>query len=113
MTFHDKNEDGVKDIEYSNNIEIASSTSSYSRIHMSMFKNNSSFIVLYSDTDSIFTNKPLPPEMVGEGLGLMKLENKFKEIVFLGPKIYSGITDKGQTITKIKGFKGARDIPFS
>ena len=41
--------------------------------------------------------------MVGSDLGQFKLENCFTEIVFLGPKIYSGITTTGKLITKIKG----------
>ena len=35
----------------------------------------------------------------------MKLENKFKEIVFLAPKLYGGITEDNKEIIKIKGLK--------
>jgi len=30
------------------------------------------FIIYYSDTDSLFLNKPLPSKMVGEELGQIK-----------------------------------------
>ncbi len=61
---------------------------------MSQFKNNPNFSVYYLDTDSIFTDKPLDPSMTGSELGQMKLEYILKEGVFLGPKIYAGITNK-------------------
>ena len=79
---------------------------------MSRFKNNPAFILLYSDTDSAFIEGILPKEMIGPLLGQFKLENNFKEIVFLGPKIYSGITNTGKLITKIKGYKNAKDLSF-
>lgn len=43
----------------------------------------------------------------------MKLEYKFKEAVFLGPKIYGGITDTNQYICKVKGYKNVKEIPFN
>ena len=87
LTYRSKNEDGVLDIEYSNSIAIASAVTAYARVFMSKFKNNSSFILLYTDTDSIFIEGILPEDMIGPLLGQFKLENIFQEIVFLGPKI--------------------------
>ena len=55
----------------------------------------------------------LPEELVGRELGLFKLESSYKEIVFLGPKIYSGITTDDRLITKIKGFKDSKDLSFN
>ena len=78
----------------------------------SYFKNNPDFEVYYTDTDSFFIKGKLPENMVGPNLGQFKLENSFKEIVFLGPKIYSGITIENKTITKIKGFKIAKELNF-
>lgn len=57
--------------------------------------------VFYCDTDSIFTTKELP---TGKGLGDLKLEAKIKEAVFIQPKTYSIIDDKGKNEIKIKGF---------
>ena len=48
--------------------------------------------------------------MVGSGLGQMKLEYIFTDCVFLGAKIYAGITTNGKYICKIKGFKDAKSI---
>ena len=113
ITYRSNNDEGVHDTaEYSNSIAIASAITGYARVFMSQFKNNTSYILLYTDTDSIFIEGKLPDEMIGTGLGLFKLENSFKEIVFLGPKIYSGITLDGKTITKIKGFKDSKNISF-
>ena len=47
--------------------------------------------VFYTDTDSIFVNKPLPDYLVGTELGLMKDElngQVIKEILVLGCKQY-------------------------
>ena len=46
------------------NIAIGIAISAYSRIYMSMFKNNPDFKLFYTDTDSYFFDKPLPEEYV-------------------------------------------------
>lgn len=58
------------------------------RVYMSQFKNNSNYTLYYTDTDSIDINKPLSANLIGKELGKMKLEHKFKKIIFLSPKIY-------------------------
>lgn len=85
------------------NVAIASAISSYARIHMTKFKNNPEFNLYYSDTDSIYVDKPLHPVFVGAEIGELKLENSFKEAIFLAPKVYSGILDDNTEITKVKG----------
>ena len=113
LTYRSNNDDGVEEVaEYTNSIAIASAITAYARVFMSQFKNISTFILLYTDTDSIFIEGELPEHLIGSFLGQFKLENKFKEIVFLGPKIYSGITQDRKYITKIKGFKDSKDITF-
>jgi hypothetical protein len=83
---------------------------------MSQFKlPNNKFTLLYTDTDSIAINKPLPSKFVHPtALGKMKLENIFQKAVYLGPKVYGGllptfIVDKegncDASITKVKGYK--------
>lgn len=84
------------------NIAIAAAITAIGRIHMSQFKNRKDFKLFYSDTDSAFTNKPLPKEFIGEGLGLMKLEHICKDAVFLAPKVYALLTEDG-LIMKVKG----------
>lgn len=112
ITYRNKNEEGVSDIEYSNSIAIASAITAYARVFMSKFKNNSTFSLLYTDTDSIFIDGKLPNNLVGSELGKFKLEASYQEIVFLGPKIYSGITKDNKVITKIKGFKESKNLTF-
>jgi hypothetical protein len=95
------------------NVSIAAAITGYSRIFMSIFKNNPLFKLYYTDTDSAFIDKDLDkfyPELVGSELGKLKLEYEFKEAVFLAPKVYGGITTEGKSIVKAKGVKNI--IPF-
>ena len=85
-------------------IPIAAAITAYARIHMSQFKNNPDFILYYSDTDSVFINKPLPKEFVNDKiLGKMKLENICKDAIFLAPKVYCLLTEDNKLIYKVKG----------
>lgn len=71
------------------NVALASAITSYARIHMIPFKIDSETV--YTDTDSIFTTKPLPANLIGKGLGLMKDELNglvIKQAYFLGIKEY-------------------------
>jgi hypothetical protein len=88
-------------------ISISAAITAYARIHMSEFKNpNLTFFNLfYSDTDSIVIDHPLPNDMVSNELGKMKLEKIFKEAVFIGPKVYGGITEDSKETIKAKGYK--------
>lgn len=113
MTYRPNNEDNLESGEYSNSIAIASAITAYARVYMSKFKNNPLYEILYTDTDSAFIKGILPDYLIGNKLGQFKLENTFKEIIFLGPKIYSGITIDDKLITKIKGFKNAKNLSFS
>ena len=89
------------------NIAIGLTVTSYARIIMSKFKNNNQLIgnLYYSDTDSIFCDKPLPDKFVGKELGQMKLEHLLTKFVALGPKVYGGICKDGYSFTKVKGLK--------
>jgi hypothetical protein len=71
------------------NVAIAAAVTSYARIHMIPFKIDPN--TLYTDTDSIFTTKPIDPTLLGLDIGLMKDELKgqlIQEAYFLGPKKY-------------------------
>jgi hypothetical protein len=73
---------------------------------MSLFKNNPLFNLFYSDTDSAFIDVNLDqifPELVGKKLGQLKLEYEFIKALFLGPKLYGGVTNFNEIILKIKG----------
>ena len=71
------------------NVAIAAAITSYARIHMMKFKLNGN--IFYTDTDSVFTDKPLDFRLIGSELGLMKDELNgllIKEAYFLGVKKY-------------------------
>ena len=90
----------------SSNVAIASFVTAYARIHMSKFFNQPGLSVYYTDTDSIFTNKPLSDEFVdSKKLGFMKLEDKFCMFISIGAKNWLGVTDNGFVVCKMKGSK--------
>ena len=87
-------------------ISLSAAITAYARIHMSQFKrSDNEYNLLYSDTDSIAIDRPLPDNMIGKELGKMKLEYIFNQAVYLGPKVYGGITTEGKEIIKVKGYK--------
>jgi hypothetical protein len=86
------------------NVAIASSITAYSRIFMSQFKNRNDFDLLYSDTDSIFINKPLNNDLISDNiLGKLKLEYVLDKAIFLAPKVYALLTEDQKLIIKVKG----------
>jgi hypothetical protein len=85
------------------NIAIASAITSYSRIHMSQFKNNSNYKLFYSDTDSIYINKPLSKDLISSSeIGKLKLEFTADKAIFLASKVYA-LENYKDYISKIKG----------
>lgn len=72
---------------------------------MSQFKNSDDYKLYYTDTDSIYIDKPLDNKWVGKNLGQLKLENIFKKATFLAPKVYGGVLSNSMEDTKVKGFK--------
>lgn len=68
------------------NVAIASAVTAYARIHMIPFKNNSDYKLFYSDTDSIYINKPLDNSFISDKeLGFMKLESINTKGIFFSP----------------------------
>jgi len=89
---------------HNTNVALAAAITAYARVHMSQFKNNPDFKLYYSDTDSVFVNKPLPDQLVeNKTLGLMKLENVLTKAIFISPKVYYLQTVDGKVIYKVKG----------
>ena len=89
--------------EVKSNVALAAAVTAYARIHMIQFKNNEN--CFYSDTDSIFTNKPLNIKFMGEEIGLMKDEMNgiiINKGLFLGIKKYGYqyLDAKGNLIDK-------------
>jgi len=95
-------------------IGIAAAITAYARIHMSQFKNNPNFNLFYSDTDSIYIDRPLPDYMISSTiLGKMKLEYICNRAIFLAPKVYYLETEDGKVIYKVKGLKHEVDLTLS
>lgn len=87
-------------------IGIASAITSYGRIHMSQFKNDSSLgDLLYSDTDCIAISGKLPDKYLGKKLGKMEIEKSYKKVIYIAPKVYIGLNNDDQLKAKIKGVK--------
>jgi DNA polymerase type B, organellar and viral len=95
-------------------IGIAAAVTAYARIHMSQFKNNPNFILYYSDTDSIYIDRPLPDEFISSTiLGKMKLEYVLTDAIFLAPKMYYLQTEDDKVIYKVKGLKHEVDLTLT
>lgn len=88
-------------------VAIASAITAYARIAIHKIKILAGEHLHYTDTDSIFTSKPLPKNMVGDKLGLMKLEygGEIDKAVFLAPKLYALLFKDGTEVVKMKGCK--------
>jgi hypothetical protein len=87
------------------NVAISAAVTAYARVEMMKFKTIPGVNVFYTDTDSIFMDKPLPQHMVSDKLGQMKDELEGYKIIramFLGNKkyCYQYINEAGVTITK-------------
>ena len=95
---------GNQNIYSINSSIIASAITSYGRIYMSQFKNMKDNSLLYTDTDSLFMENPLPDELVGPNLGQFKLEHVCKAYWAINPKVYLLLTKDDNIIHKTAGF---------
>ena len=90
------------------NVAIAAAVTSYAITHMIPFKVSDN--TLYTDTDSIFTDKPLDPTLISNTeLGLMKDELAGKTIdkaYFIGIKQYGYIYKEDNKIIERSTFSG-------
>src|ERR1700679_3545451 len=89
-------------------VAIAAGITAYSRIHMTLFKNNPKIVLYYTDTDSIYVdeNSEIDPILVNEKiLGKLKLEYVCEKAIFLSSKVYCLQTESGELIYKVKGLK--------
>jgi hypothetical protein len=108
IVFYRKIEDTSINDESTHNVSIAiaAAITAYARIHMSQFKNNPLINLYYSDTDSIYVDKPLPDHLIdSKVLGKLKLEHICKKAIFISPKVYYLETIDNEIIYKVKGLK--------
>lgn len=59
--------------------------------------------VLYCDTDSIYTDKPLSFTVPGKELGKLQSGKRYKEILVVGPKAKRLLTEDGKVVVTFKG----------
>lgn len=72
-------------------LPISAAVTAYARCNIYQYTDSAvkeGGILYYSDTDSIFTSKPLSDAMVSPELGMMKLEYQAERAVFLAPVSY-------------------------
>jgi len=100
-------------------LPLAAAVTSHSRIQIHRLKMEAAArgILLYSDTDSLVCSDTLPTELLGKGLGLLKLECTAEKGVFLAPKVYAltGVKDGDKQlpdILKAKGIKNMEGLTF-
>ena len=113
---------GPNDMEYYNefrdvSLTTAAAITSYARIHMSKIKLDilsKGGHIYYTDTDSIVTDIPLDPKIVGDKLGQFRLEGEVIEAYFATSKTYwMRLKDKDNNERIIVRLKGGFDGSLS
>jgi hypothetical protein len=69
-------------------VQISAIISAYARFSINPLKNIIGNLAIASNTDSLILRKPLPDHLIGDELGKWKLEHKFKNGIFVKPKLY-------------------------
>ena len=94
-------------------IGISAAITAYGRIVMSKLKNNPDMTLYYSDTDSVYVDKPLDDSLVSSTeLGKLNLENTITEAIFLAPKVYCLINEDNKYISKVKGLSHDVEVSY-
>jgi hypothetical protein len=99
----------LESVRKSNNNKISRSiiisifTTTYSNIFMNKFLNLIGNPCIYTDTDSVFLEKPLDPQYVGDEIGQFKFEGLVKKGYFIAPKLYCLEMNNEKIIIKSKG----------
>lgn len=102
-----------KNISVNQSLPSAIAITAYARMYM--FKIIYRLIdlgieIFYIDTDSMTVNKPIPEDLIGNKLGLFKLEHEIKHGYFISPKLYAIKTFDDKTIVKAKGIGSKLDF---
>jgi hypothetical protein len=96
----------AKNISINQSLPSAIAITAYARMHMFNIIYrllDLGIEVYYMDTDSMVVNKAIPLELIGNTLGLFKLEHEIDHAYFISPKLYALKTTDGELIVKAKG----------
>ena len=94
----------IKQRGVTSSIPIAAAITSWALIKLLKFLNICNNNLIYSDTDSVTLEKPLPDKYLSKTeLGKMKLEFILSEGIYISPKFYGLKGENGETIIKSKG----------
>ena len=100
-------------------IPIAAAVTALARIQINRIKRHAAINdeLYYSDTDSVVTTGTVPQELIGTGLGQLKLECTAEKGVFLAPKVYAlhNVMENGKPlpdVIKAKGLKNTKGLTF-
>ena len=89
---------------------LAAAVTAYARMELNKYKNMKNNLYIGGDTDSLILSKPLPPAVVGNGLGQFKLESIIIEGMYLSKKFYLVRTKDGKVIIKCKGINNKKKV---
>jgi hypothetical protein len=101
-----------KSISVNQSIPSAVAITAYARMHMFniIYKLiDLGIVIYYMDTDSMVVNSVLQLDLVGNKLGLFKLEHEIAQGYFISPKLYALKTTNGELIVKAKGIGSKLD----
>lgn len=102
-----------KNISVNQSLPSAIAITAYARMYMFniIYKLiDLGIVIYYMDTDSIVVNAPIPSDLVGNGLGLFKLEYDVAQGYFISPKLYALKTTDGELVIKAKGIGSKLDF---
>lgn len=91
----------LKQHDFESSLPIA--ITAYARMYMNHLIQN--YPCFNTDTDSLFTDKPLPAELVGDKLGQLKLIMIANEAYFISPKLYY-LENKDNIVIKARTLGG-------
>jgi hypothetical protein len=92
ITIEDPNPGPTFEPHSISNVAVASAITAYARIEMMKYKQQLGEHLFYSDTDSLFSDIPLDPSLIGTDIGQMKDEisgGLIKEAYFFNVKQYA------------------------
>jgi hypothetical protein len=75
--------EGDREVTFDSNCALSAAVTAYSHVHLWNYMKQVGFRVWMTDTDSIVTDTPLPPECLGDSLGMMELEKEFSQALFV------------------------------